>query len=90
VHTPIAPADDLVIIEGIGPKIAQILAAAGITSFSQLASMEPSTIRDILDRGGISLADPRSWPEQARLAAAGDMAGLRTLQDRLKAGRQDT
>jgi hypothetical protein len=80
--------DDLEIIEGIGPKIAAVLQAAGITTFSQLAAADPARLRAILDEGGVRLADPRSWPEQALLAAAGDMDGLNALQSRLTAGRQ--
>lgn len=81
-------ADDLTIIEGIGPKIAQILIAAGITTFSQLSAMDASRIQEIVNQGGIRLVDTRSWAEQARLAAAGDQAGLKALQDRLTAGRK--
>jgi predicted flap endonuclease-1-like 5' DNA nuclease len=80
--------DDLTIIEGIGPKIAAILQSAGITTFDQLAAADVSRIREILDKEGLRLADPGSWAEQARLAAAGDQAGLKALQDRLTAGRQ--
>jgi large subunit ribosomal protein L17 len=83
---PAAP-DDLIIIEGIGPKIAGVLQDAGILTFRQLAALQPEQIKELLDRGGVRLADPRSWPEQARLAADGDMDGLKALQDRLTAGR---
>ena len=34
------------------------------------------------------MSDPTTWPAQAKLAAAGDMAGLQALQDSLKGGRQ--
>ena len=88
-HTEPTPVvvDDLTIIEGIGPKIAGILAAAGITSFSQLATTDAKHIREILLQSGLRLADPQSWAEQARLAEAGDWDGLKSLQDHLKAGR---
>jgi large subunit ribosomal protein L17 len=79
--------DDLVIIEGIGPKIASVLNLAGITSFAQLASMSVQEITDIVHAGGVRLFDAQSWPEQARLAANGDQAGLQALQDSLKGGR---
>lgn len=88
---PIAAApvpDDLIIIEGIGPKIASVLQAAGITTFEQLGAMNVNQIEEILQKNGLRLADPSTWPEQARLAAAGDQAGLKALQDRLKGGRQ--
>jgi predicted flap endonuclease-1-like 5' DNA nuclease len=79
--------DDLEIIEGIGPKIAQVLRSAGVNTFAQLAELAPERVSEILSQGGIRLADPRSWAEQARLADAGDQAGLTALQNRLKGGR---
>jgi predicted flap endonuclease-1-like 5' DNA nuclease len=81
------PADDLTIIEGIGPKIAAVLNAEGIASFEALANTGPDKLQEILDTQGLHLADPSSWPEQARLAADGDQDGLRSLQGTLKAGR---
>jgi small subunit ribosomal protein S2 len=87
---PLVP-DDLVIIEGIGPKIASVLKAAGIQTFAQLANAEPQVIHDILNNSDPRLArisDPTTWPEQARLAASGDMDALQKLQDSLKGGRR--
>ncbi len=80
--------DDLEIIEGIGPKIAQLLRADGITTFARLADMRPEQIRAILDRAGPSFRvnDPGTWPEQADLAARNRWTSLRTLQDTLVAG----
>ncbi|HLE50733.1 MAG TPA: hypothetical protein VI755_01630 [Anaerolineales bacterium] len=80
--------DDLSVIEGIGPKISALLQAAGITTFAKLAATETSQIQQILTAAGIRLADPGTWAEQARLAAAGDQDGLQALQDRLKGGRK--
>lgn len=80
--------DDLKIIEGIGPKIASVLNQAGVTSFAQLAAMEPDSILAILKAAKLRLADPHSWPKQAGLAAAGDMTALKELQDHLKGGRE--
>ena len=91
-EAPAAPdqtPDNLVLIEGIGPKIASLLAANGITTFAHLAATPASLIKETLDREGLHMADPTTWPEQARLAAAGDWDGLNALQDRLKAGRQE-
>jgi len=85
--TPQMP-DDLVIIEGIGPKISSILQVNGITTFAQLASTPISELQQTLLKEGLRLADPTTWPEQARLAAAGDWDGLTALQARLKGGRQ--
>jgi predicted flap endonuclease-1-like 5' DNA nuclease len=80
--------DDLEIIEGIGPRIAAILRAEGITSFRQLAETDTARLDEILIASNLGLADPGSWAEQARLADAGDQAGLKAYQDRLKGGRQ--
>jgi predicted flap endonuclease-1-like 5' DNA nuclease len=91
VETPVAPSptpDDLVIIEGIGPKISSVLQANGIDTFAQLASTQIGDLQQILLKEGLRLADPTSWPEQARLAAAGDWDGLNALQAQLKGGRQ--
>lgn len=82
------PADDLTRIEGIGPKISEVLQAAGITGYAQLALTDVDRLKQILAEAGIRIADPGTWPEQARLAAAGDWEGLKGLQGGLKAGRR--
>lgn len=74
--------DDLTLIEGVGPKINQLLNQAGIQTFSQLAATE------ILDDADLRFIDPASWPEQAQLAAQGKMAELEAMQARLKGGRE--
>lgn len=83
-----AKPDDLTIIEGIGPKINNALQIAGITTFEQLAEVEPSQINKILKDGGFRLADPSSWQEQARLAGEEKWDELKSLQNTLKAGRR--
>jgi predicted flap endonuclease-1-like 5' DNA nuclease len=82
-------ADDLKIVEGIGPKIAELLHAAGITTWQQLSEASPERIREILDAGGpeFNIHDPGSWPEQAGLAARGDWDALKKFQDELLAGK---
>lgn len=82
--------DDLKIIEGIGPKIAKILSEAGITTFADLAKADPAKLNQILDTAGIgNIADPATWPQQAKLAAEGKMDELQALQDSLKGGRKE-
>ena len=82
--------DDLQVIEGVGPKIAQILQDAGIRSFAQIAAMKPADIQTLLDDAGpnFRIADPETWPEQAALAAANRWADLKALQDELIGGRR--
>ncbi len=83
-------ADDLRIIEGIGPKISQLLNEAGISTFAQLASADIEDLRRILANAGsrFRLAKPDTWPEQARLAADGDWEALEALQSELTGGRR--
>ncbi len=81
--------DNLKRIEGIGPKIAEVLKAAGIDSFEKLASTSVDKLKEILNNAGdrFNFQDPTTWPEQARLAAAGEWDKLRKWQEELKAGR---
>lgn len=80
--------DRLQIIEGIGPKIETVLKDAGVKTLRELSEMSPESIRAILSEyPSLRLANPESWPEQARLAANGDHAALQELQDKLKGGR---
>jgi predicted flap endonuclease-1-like 5' DNA nuclease len=82
--------DDLTRIEGIGPKISEVLQATGIRTFAQLAGTEVRRLQEILEAAGpnLRLANPSTWPEQAGLAAKGDWAALETLQDELQGGRR--
>ncbi|GAB3267311.1 hypothetical protein GCM10027347_36060 [Larkinella harenae] len=86
---PAAAADDLALVEGIGPKIAEALQGAGITTFAQLADSTPESIREILDNAGSQFAahDPGTWPQQAALARDGKFDELKALQDELNGGR---
>ncbi|MEP6793738.1 MAG: S1 RNA-binding domain-containing protein, partial [Saprospiraceae bacterium] len=82
--------DDLKMIEGIGPKIEEILHAAGIDSFATLASKTGDEIREILLAQGsrFKMFDPTTWPEQSALAAAGKMDELQVLKDSLQGGKK--
>ena len=80
--------DDLTRIEGIGPKISGLFKDAGITTFAQVAEADASLLNRIIDEAGIAMIDPRTWPEQASLAAAGEWDALQALQDELKGGRR--
>ncbi|MCK6693776.1 MAG: hypothetical protein L6Q97_16975 [Thermoanaerobaculia bacterium] len=83
--------DDLKIVEGIGPKIAEMLNNAGITTWAQLAVTSPYQLREILDAGGpqYNVAVPDSWPHQADLADKEDWDGLKKLQEELTGGRAE-
>src|SRR5688572_3530812 len=85
-HETAAAPDDLVSLEGIGPKVARILNDAGITTFAALADAKAEEIQKILSASGLQMMNPEGWIEQARLAASGDQAGLQKLQSELKGG----
>ncbi len=86
---PVTP-DDLILIEGIGPKINGLLNKAGIFTFAQLAATAVAHLQSILDAAGprYRLADPKTWPEQAALARDGKWEAFKALQETLKAGRE--
>ena len=81
--------DDLVIIEGIGPKAAEALVAGGISTFAQLAATAAEDVKAILDASAnkVQHLDPTTWAQQAQLAADGKMDELKKLQDELNGGK---
>jgi len=82
--------EDLKKIEGIGPKIAGLLNAAGIQTFSDLAEADVKVLKDILADAGsrYKMHDPTTWTEQAALAAAEKWDELKQLQIELKGGKR--
>ena len=83
--------DDLKKIEGVGPKIAELLINGGIDTFAKLSVASVESIQEILDAAGSRYAahNPSTWPEQAALAAAGQWDELKELQDKLNGGRPE-
>ncbi len=84
-----AKPDDLTVVEGIGPKMASALKAAGITTYSQLAEADEARLMAAIQAAGLRFAPSLpTWPEQAAYAARGDWDGLKQFQDQLVAGRK--
>ncbi|MGR3809841.1 DUF4332 domain-containing protein [Jiulongibacter sp. NS-SX5] len=83
--------DDLKKIEGIGPKIAELLANAGVDTFAKLADAKVEDLSNILSEAGSRYAshNPATWPEQSALASAGKWDELKELQDKLNGGRPE-
>ena len=86
--TVVPAGDDLTVIEGIGPKVASLLGEAGIATFAQLAAADPAHLAEVLRAAHLPMIDPATWPQQARLAAAGESDELKALQQALKGGRR--
>jgi large subunit ribosomal protein L27 len=82
-------ADDLKKVEGIGPKIEQLLHDAGIVTFANLAAASLDTLKGILDAAGSRYAihNPSTWAAQADMAAKGEWAALKVWQDELNGGK---
>ncbi len=80
--------DDLKVIEGIGPKIEELLKSNGINNWSDLAGASVQRLQDVLDQAGDNyrLANPSTWPRQAELAAANKWDELKNYQDFLSGG----
>ncbi|HGY08814.1 MAG TPA: hypothetical protein ENK37_02000 [Oceanithermus profundus] len=87
---PAGAADDLKKIEGIGPKIEELLNRKGIRTFRQLAQTSVEQLRAILQEAGprFRLADPTTWPRQAQMAAEERWDELQDYQDALQGGRE--
>jgi large subunit ribosomal protein L21 len=81
-----AKADDLKKIEGIGPKIAETLTAAGVATFAELAKTSSEKISEIIaEVRGNHVTD--TWPEQAQMAADGKWDELKKWQDEMDGGK---
>ena len=68
----LAAGDDLSILDGVGPKYADALKAAGVTTFAQLSQMTPEAIDEMLTKANEPLIAGHTadtWPRQAKLAA---------------------
>jgi large subunit ribosomal protein L27 len=67
-ETDTAEADDLKKIEGIGPKLEEVLNAAGINTYNDLATASVEQLNKILEEAGSRYAskDPAPWIEQAK------------------------
>ncbi|MBC2839307.1 hypothetical protein [Robiginitalea sp. SC105] len=81
---------DLTKIEGIGPKIEELLNQKGIKNYNQLSNTTVATLEKIIHDGGNRFAAHRgmtlTWPAQAKLAELDEWDELAKWQQILKAG----
>lgn len=82
--------EDLKIVEGIGPKIEQLLKDAKINTWQELADTSAEQLQGILKAAGdrFRIHDPSTWPMQAQMAADGEWEKLKDYQDFLQGGRE--
>ena len=69
--------DDLTQLHGIGPRIASILVAGGITTYAKLEMTTPAELSQIISASGaLPPSSLNTWPTQASYASKGDWGGL--------------
>ncbi|KWV32075.1 hypothetical protein [Micromonospora rifamycinica] len=74
------PADDFRRIQGVGPKIAAALQAAGVRTYRQLAELDEASLRDTIRAAGLrATASLATWPQQARVLAGAGAEATRVL-----------
>ncbi|MCG8351931.1 MAG: hypothetical protein MI924_29545 [Chloroflexales bacterium] len=81
---------DLAKVEGIGPKIANLLIENDILDLADLSKTSVDRLRGILKAAGsrYALANPATWPEQAAFGAGGEWDKLTAFQQKLNKGRR--
>lgn len=82
--------NDLTLVEGIGPKIAQLFIDAGISTWQRLGETDVASCQTILDNAGerYTIHNPGTWPRQAQLAANGEWQKLFDWQEKLDGGKE--
>ncbi len=73
-------------IKGVGPKLAEIMAAEGFDTVEKVVAGSVDELKAVLRKAGSRYAnlDPSTWAEQGKLILAGDNAALKKLHASLK------
>jgi len=81
-------ANDLKMVEGIGPKIEELLNNNGVNTWAELSATTREVLRKLVDDNGYAYMAPESWPKQAAMLAAGKWAEIKKWQDEHDGGRE--
>ena len=82
-------ADDLTKVEGIGPKYAEALIAAGISTYADVAKASEEDFQKAAEAAEMNMAaSMATWAKQAQYLVDGDEEGLKAYQDELDGGRE--
>lgn len=81
--------DDLKVIEGIGPKIADLFHSFDVKTWKALSELKVAKCQEVLKSGGdrYKIHDPASWPMQAKMCYKGEWKKLAKWQDEHKHGK---
>jgi len=84
-NTKSVSSDNLKKIEGIGPKIEEVLNAAGFIRYEDIQNSNRDALKEVLNAAGsrYKMHEPKSWPAQAELAAKGAWDELSKLQNEI-------
>lgn len=82
--------DDLKLVEGIGPKIADLFLAAGIKTWKDLSEISIDSAQTILDEAGdrYTIHNPGTWSRQAKMMQEGKWEELKAWQETLDGGKE--
>ena len=80
--------DDLTVVEGIGPKIQELLHQNGIDTWQKLGETTEDELQHMLDSAGdrYRMQNPATWSQQATMAADSKWDELKEYQEFLKRG----
>ncbi len=83
-------ADDLKLVEGIGPKIEELFHKAGLKTWASVAKSKPAALKEILVAAGerYQMHDPGTWPKQCQMMVDDKWAALKTYQEKLDGGKE--
>jgi predicted flap endonuclease-1-like 5' DNA nuclease len=82
--------NDLTVVEGVGPKIRELLHGSNIRTWRELSTTPVAMLNQILDDAGphFRIHNPSTWPRQAGLLADGHWVRYKEWTDKLKGGRE--
>lgn len=83
-------ADDLKLVEGIGPKIEELFNAAGLKTWAAVAKSNPAKLKEILVAAGerYQMHDPTTWPKQCQMMVDDKWKDLKDYQEKLDGGKE--
>jgi predicted flap endonuclease-1-like 5' DNA nuclease len=82
--------DDLTVVDGIGPKISELIHQAGVHTWRALSTTPVSTLGEILVAAGprFGMHNPGTWPRQAGLLADGQWEQFKQWTAELDGGKE--
>ncbi len=80
---------NLEVVAGIGPKTAGVLKKNGINDLQALSEANPERLAQIMRDNNLHMANPSTWPAQARMALEGKWDDLEQLKNQIQDQQTD-